>query len=126
MNGDLFRPEAIEGQSRRLYGTIVIKHSASTGLMTLMILTITIMGVLFIVFGKYSRTEPTKGVLVPVSGASKIYAVHPGVVSAFMAKEGDLVKAGQKLAIVKIEAPSATGTFGTVETLDSLQKQRGI
>ena len=124
MQGDLFRPASVENQARRLQGDVVLQSSFSTRLMTGAVLAVVALAIACVLFAHYARTEPAKGILVPVNGASKIYAMHPGVVSAFVVKDGDVVRAGQKLALVTLETPNAAGSFGTAEALDSLRAQR--
>ncbi len=124
MQNDLFRSAAVENQTSRLHGHIVLQSSVSSRLITLAIVIVVAFAMGWIALARYARTEPAKGIMVPVDGASKIYAMHPGVVSAFMVKEGDMVKAGQKLALITLETPNAAGAFGTMEALDSLRAQR--
>ncbi len=124
MQTDLFRTAAVDNQVRRLHGDVVLQPSAPSRIITLVILIVVAFAMAWVVLARYARTEPAKGILVPVDGAAKIYAMRPGVISAFMVKEGDIVKAGQKLALVTLETPKATGAFGTLEALESLRIQR--
>jgi len=124
MQNELFRPAAVDHQTSRLHGSVVLQSSVSSRLITGAILIVVVLAVAWVALAHYARTEPARGIMVPVDGASKIYAMHPGVVSAFMVKEGDMVEAGQKLAIVTLETPNAAGAFGTIEALDSLRAQR--
>lgn len=126
MQEDLFRRAAVENQARRLHGDIVLQSSISSKLLTLAIVTITGLAIVWVVLARYARTEAAKGIIVPVAGLSKIYAIRPGVISSLMVKEGDLVKAGQKIALITLENRNAAGAFGTIEALDSLQEQRVI
>lgn len=103
MHEDLFRTAAVESQARRLHGDVILQSTISSRLVTFLIVIVVGLAIAWVVFARYARTEPAKGILVPVDGASKIYAMRPGVVSAFMVKDGELVKAGQKLALVTFE-----------------------
>lgn len=124
MHNDLFRSAVVENQASRLHGHIVLQSSVSSRLITLAILIVVTFAITWVVLARYARTEPAKGIMVPVDGTSKIYAMHPGVVKAFLVKEGDMVQAGQKLALITLETPNAAGAFGTLEALDSLHAQR--
>ena len=120
---ELFRREVIEAQSRRLHGVVILRQSLPTRIMTAGIVIVVLLVMVWIVFGRYSRIETARGMLIPIGGYSKVYALHAGVVASLLVKDGDMVKAGDKLAIVKIEAPDASGKVGTEEVLRSVASQ---
>jgi membrane fusion protein len=122
----LFRQEAIEAKSHRLHGDVILQQSLSSRAITAAILLVVGAAVAWVVTGSYARTETARGILAPVAGSSKIHALRPGVITDLLIKEGDQVKAGQKLAIIKIESPNAAGTLGTEEQLKSNAEQAGL
>jgi membrane fusion protein len=125
-NDGLFRQEVVEAQSRRLHGEVILQQSLPTRIMTAVIAVVVIVAVLWAVIVRYARVETARGVLVPASGYSKIYALRPGVVSALMIKDGDQVRLGQKLAVVRIEMPNANGAVGSREELGSIASQTAL
>ncbi len=126
MESPLFRQAAIEEQSRRLHGDVILHQSFSSRAVTGAVLAVIVLAAIWAFTGRYSRTETAKGILVPFAGDSKIYALHAGVVASLMVKEGDIVQAGQKIAIISTESPHATGTFGTKDSLNSIASQAGL
>jgi membrane fusion protein len=61
--------------------------------------------------------------LVPIDGYAKIYALHPGVVTSILVKEGDRVEAGDKVAIIRTEMPNAAGGVATDQQMASINSQ---
>lgn len=125
-NDGLFRQEVVEAQSRRLHGEVILQQSLPTRIITAVIVAVVIVAVLWAVIGRYARVETARGVLVPANGYSKIYALRPGVVSALMVRDGDQVRLGQKLAVVRIEMPNASGAMGSRRELRSIDSQAAL
>lgn len=123
MKSELFRKAAIDAKSRRLHGEVILQQTFSTRALTGVIMIIVALSGVWLATGKFARTEPAKGILVPIDGASKVYAMRPGIVSGLMVKDGDVVKAGQKLAVITIETPNASGSYSAAETLSSISLQ---
>lgn len=117
--GGLFRQEVIDAQGRRLHGAVILQQSVSSRILTAGIILIVAVALLWLVLGRYARTETAKGILVPVGGAPKIVALRPGVVTSLTVREGDRVRAGQQLAVVSVETPNARGGIVTNEELNS-------
>ena len=126
MGDNLFRPEAIEAQSRRLYGDVILQRPIGTRLMTWGILITLGVAVAWVVIGKYARVETARGVLVPADGSSKIYPLHPGIVTQLLVKDGQQVRAGQKLAVITTETPASSGEMGSDQELGSLTAQESL
>lgn len=76
--------------------------------------------------GQYARTETAQGILVTAAGSSKVFASRPGIVSSLLVKDGEVVKAGQKLALIESEQPSATGARYTADGIDALAVQEQL
>ena len=122
----LFRQEVIDAQSRRLHGEVILNQSLSTKALTALIVVIIASATTWILIGHYARVETAKGILLPTGGYAKIYAPKPGVVTSLTVKDGDLVKAGQELAVIKIESPNPAGRYGTTEDLQSIANQTAL
>ena len=126
MGDNLFRPEVIEAQSRRLYGDVILQRPIGTRLMTWVIVIIVGLAVAWVAIGKYARVETARGILVPVGGSSKIYPLHPGIVTELLVKDGQQVRAGQRLAVITVETPTSSGKIGTDQELGSLDAQENL
>lgn len=124
--GDLFRQDVIDAQSRRLHGEVILRQSLPTKIITATIVILVAAAAIWVVAGRYARVETARGMLVPVDGSSKIVALRPGVVAALFVRDGDLVKAGQKLAVIRMETPNAAGRIGTEEELGANSNQTAL
>ena len=122
----MFRQECVEEQSRRLHGDIILYQALNTRLLTGAIVLIVIAALLWVTMGRYARVETVRGMLVPVQGSPKIYALRPGVVTALMVKEGDEVKAGQTIAVIRVEDPNDSGAVSSREELASNANQESL
>ena len=123
MSSTLFRTEALERRKARLEGDVILTRSISLSLVTVLLTAITIALVIWAVFGSYSRTETVPGALDPDGVLSKVYAERPGEIIWLGVKDGDLVKAGQAIATVRIEQPLANGRSPGRERLISVAEQ---
>lgn len=119
----LFRDEVMSRQTDRLYGEVVLRQSVSTRLVTMVIVGVIAAAVIFVATGHYSRIETARGVLVPAGQSSKIYALRTGVISALLVKDGMKVNAGQKLAVVSSDQPSADGIRYTEDGIAAIGAQ---
>jgi membrane fusion protein len=123
---DLFRPESIESTRSRLYGEVVIHRSPPTIIVTVALTVIAVLTILFVVNVRYARTERVQGVLVPVDGAARVYAMRPGIVTQLLVHDDEAVAAGQKVAVVSTESPSANGALLTQNALASIAQQSSL
>ena len=93
----LFRTEAVQAQTSKLDGAVIIASKDSHRLLTGFYLLIIVCICIFVVFGTYTRRATAVGVLRPIEGFSKIYPGKNGVVTNIFVKNGDTVKKGQSL-----------------------------
>ncbi len=75
--------------------------------------------VLFLIFGTYTRRATVSGHLVPSMGLAAVPAPATGLVSRLEVAEGDHVKAGQTLAVIRV--PSTT--LGSGDTFTALEQE---
>jgi membrane fusion protein len=122
----LFRREVTEHRADRLHGEVMLSQSLSSRLITLFLAASVAAAGFFLSIGTYARTETARGVLVSVGGSSKVYAPRAGTVTALLVKDGDMVAAGQRLAMVQSEQPSGTGARFSVEGIQSLRQQESL
>ena len=122
----LFRKEVSEHRADRLHGEVMLSQSLSSRMVTLFLVASVAAAGGFLSIGTYARTETARGVLVTASGSSKVIAARPGTVTSLFVKDGDMVTAGQRLAMVQSEQPSGTGGLYTEAGIESLQEQQRL
>lgn len=81
---------------------------------------------LWIALGTYTRTETARGILVTGEASAKIVALRPGQVTELLVREGDYVRAGQRLATVRTEPAGERGDSAIGESLASIESQRAL
>lgn len=122
--GPLFRPEAIDAQSGRIEGEIVLSQPVRTQALSLLIFgTIVAVG-LWLALGTYTRTEMARGILVTDAPSAKIIAIRPGQITELLVREGDFVHAGQRIATVRTEQSGEGGGSAIGESLAAIDNQR--
>ena len=119
----LFRRQAIEHQSTRQYGTVLLAHPFSHRFLTGLFIAIVSGIVAF--FGYFETTSKAycQGVLMPTAGIIKIVATQAGVITEMRAKEGQVVKAGEVLFVLSSER-SSTNADSTERKISTLLRQR--
>lgn len=108
-NHDLFRDEVFEARKQRLYGEVVLTQPLSTKIMVAALFTGIIIAGIWVTQGTYSRIETVPGILVTDRATAKIYALQSGVVTELAAVDGQFVKSGDKLAIIKLDRQGESG-----------------
>ena len=96
----LFRINAVKGQSSRLDGEVLIARPVSSYVLFSSLVIIILVAIVFLVNAQFHRKEAVMGYLSPRKGTSKILAPSAGVVSELLVNNGQLVQAGEPLALV--------------------------
>lgn len=119
----LFRPEV--GQARQcVEGEIILRQPVRTNLLVCLILVIVVFLGFWVSLGTYSRTETARGILATAQASTKIVALRPGQVTALRVSEGDVVRAGQPLAVIQTEETNENGGSSIGESLAAIDTQR--
>ena len=122
----LFREEVLAARRVRLEGEVLLSRPlrahAVIGLLTCSIVAL----VIWVVTGRYSRTEITRGILVTDAETAKIVALHPGLVIRIAVAEGQAVHEGQVLATVQVDQQYAEGSRATQEGLNAVNAQQRL
>ena len=106
----LFRKQAIEHQSHRLHGDVVVLPKASTQLLTGLIAVWILAVMWWLASNTYIQQVTVRGWLKPSSGIAKSYAREiGGVIDNIWVTEGQYVFAGQALSDIKRERMLNTG-----------------
>jgi membrane fusion protein len=125
-SNDLFRPEVAEARKQRVHGEIVLTQPVRTQALVLLIFAIAALLAAWVTLGSYTRTETARGLLVTDDASAKIVAIRPGLVTELPVKEGDFVRAGQKLATIRVEQSGETGGSAVGESLSAIDAQQGL
>jgi membrane fusion protein len=109
----LFRQQAITHLSTKQYGTVILAKSFNHQFFTVLFVSIAIGIISFFVLFSTTRKAQTSGVLLPNSGVIKVVAIQNGVVIDKRVKEGQKVKAGEVLYVLRSERQSQGGVAVT-------------
>lgn len=123
MTGNLFRKEVLQAKQVSWLGDVVVASPIRFTVIAALAALVSIVVMLFLVFGTYARHSQVTGQLVPTQGISTVLAPAAGVLSSMRVLEGDTVRANQILAV--IATPRTTLASGdTVAALQGSLKLR--
>jgi membrane fusion protein len=106
-NVPLFRPEVLAERQTQWLGTVIVKPRPSHRWFALFSAAAAF-GLLALLFGAtYARKAHVSGWLVPDQGVARVFAAQSGVVTRFLAREGEEVRKGQPLLVLSTEQQSA-------------------
>jgi membrane fusion protein len=88
---DLFRPQAVSHQTRRVSGEVVLATPLPTALLGGLLVFVLGAAVLFAGFASYAREEQVPGWIVPDAGLIRVTARQGGIVETLSAVEGGAV-----------------------------------
>ena len=111
---ELFRKEAVQHATRRLDGNVVLATPLS-----LKTLGFALAAVIFTVFAfasqaTYARKATVLGYLVPDQGMIRATAQAPGTLKTVIVREGDVVNAGDRIAVLSLSTETSAGNVGDV------------
>lgn len=104
----MFRAEAVNHNSDRLSGDVVIAVPLSWQWIGFVLFGGIIAGVIFLSLARYARVETASGTVVPDAGVSVVMPMRSGVISSLYVRDGQEVKAGTELAAIRAEEDSAS------------------
>lgn len=125
-SGPLFRAEVIDARRDRVQGEIVLAQPVRTHMLVALLVGIIALVGLWIVLGTYTRSETARGMLVTGDASAKIVAMRPGQITELLVREGDYVRAGQRLATVRTEQSDESGDSAIGQSLASIESQRAL
>ena len=99
----LFRQQAISHLSTKQYGTVILAKSFSYRFFTSFFVLVAAGIIAFFVFFSTTRKAQTSGVLLPDRGVIKVITNQNGIVVDKRVKEGQVVKAGEILYVLRSE-----------------------
>ena len=96
----LFRAEALEAQSPKLLGTIVLTPRVPVLWLCIVAASLAALLLAFLYFGSYTRRTSVSGQLVPSAGVIRVLTPQIGVVVEKRVSEGQLVAKGEVLYVL--------------------------
>jgi|UPI00068F7B3A membrane fusion protein len=120
----LFRQQALQHANTRSHGDILLTRPPSFALLTGLFTALAIAIVLFFAFFSYTRKAQVYGVLLPSAGVIRVVSSQSGLVAERRVVDGQSVKTGDVLFVLRSE--HATATHGNTEQTisDLLQSRR--
>jgi membrane fusion protein len=81
---------------------------------------------LWVALGTYARIETVPGILSTDIPSAKVIATMPGVVTELNAQEGQLVKQGDRIAVINLDRRAATGENVASRGLEAVAIRRQL
>ena len=121
MSASLFRREAVEFQRQRAWAGATSTPQIATWILTSFFASSVAIAIIYLSLGTYGRKEFVSGYLTPVAGIAKVLPQTSGIISELFVKEGETVRAGQRLLMVRSEQRGTQGQSVTASIANSLQ-----
>ncbi|KZN60734.1 hypothetical protein N473_23695 [Pseudoalteromonas luteoviolacea CPMOR-1] len=122
----LFRTEAIAHQGQKLDGDVTIATHFSFNWILVLIMSIVVIGLIYLFVGEYHRKEVVTGYLRPTAGVSKVYPVSGGIVDQVFVDEGEIIKKGDLLFRIRMDRLLASGVDVNDTILNELNAQKRL
>ena len=119
----LFRPEALAAQQTSALGRILLFTPRISTFLVVFICLVTVLLILFVIFGSYTKKATVYGELVPVQGVIKVYPPQSGRVESIAVQHGAKVRKGEVLLRINSALDTAGGDT-QARVLQALQVQR--
>ena len=124
--GPLFREEVVSARRARVEGEVILAQPVRTQVIALLLVGIVLLLALWVTLGTYTRTETARGILITGDASAKVLALRPGQVAELRVREGDYVRAGQRLATIRTEQADERGDSAIGESLAAIESQRQL
>ncbi len=111
---DLFRREAVQHATRRLEGTVVLATPVSIKTLGLFLAAVLFATAGFAAQATYARKATVIGYLVPDQGMIRATSQTPGTLQSILVREGDVVKGGDRIAVLGLSTETTAGNVGEV------------
>lgn len=119
----LFREEALRHRADRLHGNVNIATPLAWHIIGVLILVALIAALVFLSFASYARVEVVSGKIALDKGVATILPTRAGVVQSVLVAEGERVRAGTRLAVVRAEESLIDGRAAPQRIRDALAQQ---
>ncbi len=111
---ELFRREAVAHATRRLDGQVVLATPISVSTLGLLLAVVVFGATVFAALGTYSRKATVLGYLIPDQGMIRAAAPASATLQSVMVKEGDVVAAGDRIAVLSLATETMGGNVGDI------------
>lgn len=119
----LFRANAVQQQSARLDGDVIIAQPVSSSFLTTVLLCVVIAIIAFLSLTSFNRKETVSGYLKPDIGLAKVVSSRAGVIQQVYVDDGQQVQAGDRLALVTVPEHLSAGDSLTGTLFQGLLQQ---
>lgn len=120
----LFRQQALNHQSNKLFGEVILIRPLSFALLTTALAVIVAVVIIFLLYGKYGRRETVNGYLIPDKGLVNVYAPYLGIAEKIHINEGQSVKKGEVLYRVSTDFRMSKHFSNNDKLLQHLAEQK--
>ena len=111
---ELFRREAVAHATRRLDGQVVLATPLSVSTLGLLLAVVVFTATIFAALGTYSRKATVPGYLIPDQGMIRAAAQASATLQSIMVREGDIVAAGDRIAVLSLATETTGGNVGDI------------
>jgi len=119
----LFRREALQYRADRLHGSVTIATPVAWQVIGFLLLAALIATVTFLSLASYARVQTVSGAIALDKGVATIMPSRAGIVDGIAVSEGERVRAGQKLAVVRAEESLIAGATAPDRIGDALNRE---
>jgi membrane fusion protein len=119
----LFREEASRHHANRLHGNVTIATPLAWQVIGVLLLVALVATLVFLSVASYARVEVVSGKIALDKGVAIILPTRAGVVESVMVAEGEKVRAGERLALVRAGESLTDGRSAPERIRDALARQ---
>lgn len=119
----LFREEALRHRADRLHGNVNIATPLAWHVIGFLIFIALIAAIVFLSIASYARVEVVPGKIALDKGVATILPTRAGVVQSILVSEGERVRAGARLALVRAEESLIDGRAAPQRIHEALAQQ---
>ena len=111
---ELFRREAVSHAARRLDGAVILATPTSIKTLGLFFAVVIFAAAAFLAQASYARKATVSGYLVPDLGMIRVTAPSGGTLQSIIVHEGDVIRSGDRVAVLGLAGEIAAGNVGAV------------
>ena len=119
----LFRTEVLQQKKDRLSGDVAIAVPVPWQVIGYLIAGFLAAALIFLSLASYARVETVTGVIIPDTGVASIVPTRNGIITEITADEGQAVKAGTVLAVIRSEEDQQEGSSAAAVIENEIARQ---
>lgn len=109
----LFRDQAIDAQKSKWIGEVILIRPFSFTVLTICVAIITVLIVLFLIFGSYTKRTTVQGQLMPNTGLIRVFTSESGIIDQKFIQDSQHVNKDQPLYSLRMTRYSSSGNYNT-------------